>query len=119
MSSYQSGKAMLSVEMDGDSLYVTGFPLTGIHTDGGLQWFNDAIELLEYYDWLPNQCARMQPGDKMSFKISFEQIYISGSWGFDDDNQEFIIHKAVKLYHKRGANESRRSLKNYYQTKKK
>ena len=33
MSYHQSGKAMLSVERDGDSLYATAIPLTGIHTD--------------------------------------------------------------------------------------
>ena len=114
---HQSGKAMLSVEKDGDSLYATGFPLTGIHTNGQYQWFDDDIQLLVYCDWLPNQCARMKPGDKMIFKICFEQNYYKGDGYTSDDDSEFIINKAVKLYHKRGANESRKACKKYYQSK--
>lgn len=115
--SYQSGKAMLSVEKDGDDLFVSGFPLTGVNTNGARQWFDDDMELLVYCDWLPAQCKRMEHGDKMIFKITFEQSYYYGTWGYDDDDQEFIIHRAVKLYHRRGAQESRRSLKKYYQSK--
>lgn len=117
MSPHQSGKAMLTVEMDGDSLWASAFPLTGIHTYGERQWFNDAMQLVVYCDWLPNQCARMENGDKVIFKVTFEQNYYPGDGWMTDDDEELIFTSAVKLYHKRGANESRRRLKKYYQTK--
>lgn len=37
MSMHLSGKAMLSVEKDGDSLYASAFALTGLETDGDHQ----------------------------------------------------------------------------------
>lgn len=122
MSYHQSGKAMLSVEKDGDSLYASAIILSGL-TDAGPYaeaWFHQSIhELAVYCDWLPNQCRHMQPGDKMIFKVTFEQHYYKGTWGFDDDDEDLIFTSAVKLYHKHGDTESRRSRKKYYQTKQK
>lgn len=119
MSTSQSGKAMLTVEKDGDDFWVSGFILSGIDSEGGHQWFSDDMSLLAYCDWLPKQCDRMEVGDKMIFKIQFEQHYYRGDGYTTDDDSEFIINKAVKLYHRRGARQSRKALKKYYQPKKK
>lgn len=70
-----------------------------------------------FCDWLPLQCARMQPGDKIIFKTTYELNYYKGDGWTSDDDEELIFGSAVKLYHKRGAKESRRSRKKYYQAK--
>lgn len=121
ISHYQSGKAILSVEKDGDDLYASILSLSGLakYGESAEEWLYQAVnELAVCNDWLPAQCFRMQHGDKMIFKVNFEQSYYKGDgYTSDDDDEELVFTKAVKLYHRRGVNESRRSRKKYYQTK--
>lgn len=115
--SHQSGKAMLSVERDGDDLYASAFALTGLHTEAAHCWFGDAVsDLAVFHDWIPAQCFRMKEGDKMIFKVNFEQTYYQGDGYTSDDDELLVFTKAVKLYHKRGAKASRKSLKKYYRS---
>ena len=55
----------------------------------------------------------------MIFKVTFEQNYYKGDGWITDDDEDLIFNTAVKLYHKRGAQASRRNLKKYYQAKQK
>lgn len=114
---HQSGKALLMVEKDGDTLYATAIPLTGLQTNGEFQWFDDVMQNAVYCDWLPDQCKRLKNRDKVTFKVTFEQNYYKGDGYTTDDDEELIFNTAVKIRHKRGVNESRRSLKKYYRTK--
>jgi hypothetical protein len=114
-----SGKAILSVEKDGDTLYINVIPLTGATTERELAWLQGTTsELAAYMEWHPNQCFRMEPGDKMIFKVNYELTYYKGDGYTTDDDEELVFEKAVKLYHRRGAKQSRKALKQYYQTKK-
>lgn len=120
-SSSQSGKAMLSVEKDGDSLFASAIVLSGLaeRGPGAEQWFNDSMENVVFCDWLPDQCNRMENGDKMILKVNFEQNYYKGDGYTSDDDEELIFTNVRKLYHRRGAHESRKVRKKYYQPKSK
>lgn len=127
MATSQSGKALLTVEKDGDgpgagSLFVSINCLTGIDKDdfGAMDWlWRSATELAAYCDWLPAQCYKMEHGDKCVFKVNFDQNYYHGTWGFDDDDEELIFSNVRKLQHKRGKDDSRKHLKKFYQPKNK
>jgi len=127
MTTFQSGKALLTVEKDGDdpgpgSLFVSINCLSGIDKDddGGQDWlYRSASELAAYCDWLPTQCLRMENGDKCVFKVTFEQSYFRGDGYSSDDDEELIFSNVRKLQHKRGKNDSRKFLKKFYQPKNK
>lgn len=127
MATFQSGKALLTVEKDGDepgsgSLFVSINCLSGIDKDdhGGQDWlYRTATELAAWCDWLPAQCYKMEHGDKCVFKVTFEQSYYHGTWGFDDDDEELVFTSARKIQHKRGRDDSRKALKKFYQPKNK
>lgn len=110
---------MLSVERDGDSLYATAIPLSGPAktTDRGAQWFDDTMQNAVFCDWLPDCCKKLQEGDKAIYQVKYEQSYTHGTFGFYDYDEELIFTLVKKLHHSRGARQSRRALKKYYQPK--
>jgi len=127
MSTFQSGKALLTVEKDGDdpgagSLFVSINCLSGISKDDyrGQNWLYESVcELAAYCDWLPAQCYRMENGDKCVFQVTFEQSYFKGDGYSSDDDEEVVFTKAKKIQHSRGKNASRKFLKKFYQPKNK
>lgn len=114
----QTGKCVLIVEKDGDDLIVNCYPLTGITSEGSATWFSESTWLLAYNrDWLPAQVARMEIGDRMVFRCNYEQNYYRGDGYSTDDDEDFGFYNVRMIQHRRGANESRRSLKKYYRPK--
>jgi hypothetical protein len=122
MSLSQTGKALLTVENDGGSLYSTINCLTGIDKDdhGGQDWLWRTVqELADFCDWLPPLCYKMKDGDKCVFKLNFYQSYYKGSWGYEDDDEDLEFYNVRKIQHVRGKDMSRKALKKFYQPKNK
>jgi len=119
MSYHMHGKAILYVEKDGDDLYITIIPLTGATTYQEQQWLSDVIQNAAFCNWYPNQCNRMEPGDRIIFKVNYYLSFYKGDGYTSDDDEELVFSNARKLYHRRGIHESRKSLKKYYQSKRK
>jgi hypothetical protein len=115
---HQTGKAILYVEKDGDDLLPSIIPLTGIDSNGGYDWLHQSVnELAAYCDWLPKQCDRMEPGDRMIFKVNYDQTYYRGDGYTTDDDEELVFYNIRKLWHRKGSEESRRRKKKFYRSK--
>lgn len=127
MAIYQSGKALLTVEKDGDgdsssSLYCSIICLSGIDKKdyGGLDWLDRSTqELAAFCDWLPTQCYKMKHGDKLYFKVNFTQSFWRGDGYTSDDDEELEFYNVRVLKRVLGKNESRRYKKKFYQPKSK
>jgi hypothetical protein len=127
MAVYQRGTALLTVEKDGDgdsssSLYCSIICLSGIAKDnwGGLDWLHESTTgLAAYCDWLPPQCHKMKHGDKLTFKVNFEQSFWRGDGYTTDDDEELVFYNERVLKRVLGKNESRKRKKKFYQPKSK
>ena len=127
MAIYQSGKALLTVEKDGDgdassTLLCSIICLSGIgkKDHGGLDWLQSSTrELAAFCDWLPAACYKMKHGDRLTFKVNFEQSFWRGDGYTSDDDEELVFSNERIIKRVRGKDETRRWKKKFYQPKSK
>lgn len=112
-----SGKAVVSIEQDGDRPYVSVSILTGPKTDGEWCWASESLQNMADYDWLPNEAQNLKPGDSITFRCTWHLSYYRGDWGYEDDDEELEFSSLRVLRRTYGANESRRKKKSFYRSK--